>query len=272
MTFKAAVCPSCGGELQVPDNRDSVKCMYCGTDIIVREAIQAVSGVNIQNYLQLAATAIGAKNYQEAYDYYSKVLEVDINNSEAWFGRATAAGRLATFAEPRFGDIQSGFENAIKLAAEGDRQNLKTHAAGTIWEIETGYYNLMYDHVTQFASVAGVWETYLFRCKSLLSLLQFGHRLDPYNRNIMQLAIHVCTINQQGITFQTSDDKNVKRLSPGDAVGCNDIIKTYTAELQQIDPDFKPPGVHRAWSGEDIKYLCCIVVGIFLLFVYMSSQ
>lgn len=40
MTFKAAKCPSCGGTLQVPDDRLTVKCMYCGVDVIVRDAIR----------------------------------------------------------------------------------------------------------------------------------------------------------------------------------------------------------------------------------------
>ena len=44
MTFKAATCPSCGGALQVPDDRATVKCMYCGVDVIVREAIQLAAG------------------------------------------------------------------------------------------------------------------------------------------------------------------------------------------------------------------------------------
>jgi len=44
MVFKAAQCPSCGGALQVPDDRTSVKCMFCGVDIIVREAIRLAAG------------------------------------------------------------------------------------------------------------------------------------------------------------------------------------------------------------------------------------
>jgi hypothetical protein len=44
MTFKAAQCPNCGGALQVPDDRISVKCMFCGVEIIVREAIRLAAG------------------------------------------------------------------------------------------------------------------------------------------------------------------------------------------------------------------------------------
>jgi hypothetical protein len=44
MSFKAATCPNCGGALQVPTDLDSVKCMYCGGEIVVREAIRLAVG------------------------------------------------------------------------------------------------------------------------------------------------------------------------------------------------------------------------------------
>lgn len=44
MSFKAAKCPSCQGALQVPDDMDSVKCMYCGVNVMVRQAIQLATG------------------------------------------------------------------------------------------------------------------------------------------------------------------------------------------------------------------------------------
>lgn len=40
MNFKPAICPNCGGKLQVPDNLTTVKCMYCGVDVIVQNAIK----------------------------------------------------------------------------------------------------------------------------------------------------------------------------------------------------------------------------------------
>lgn len=40
MNFKSANCPSCGGNLQLPDNLNTVKCMYCGVDIVVQDAIR----------------------------------------------------------------------------------------------------------------------------------------------------------------------------------------------------------------------------------------
>jgi DNA-directed RNA polymerase subunit RPC12/RpoP len=44
VTFKAARYPTCGGDLQVHDDRTVVKCMYCGGEVIVREAIRLAAG------------------------------------------------------------------------------------------------------------------------------------------------------------------------------------------------------------------------------------
>jgi hypothetical protein len=92
MEFKPAHCPSCGGSLQVPDDRLTVNCMYCGASVIVREAIQAAAVASIPNLLRLANTAAFSGNYHEAYNYFTRVLEYDSHNCEAWAGKAEAAG------------------------------------------------------------------------------------------------------------------------------------------------------------------------------------
>lgn len=84
MQFKAAKCPSCGGNIQVPYERDTAKCMYCGSDIIVREAIKLAGGKNLQNILTMAKTSLEARNQGEGLQYINSYLEDDQNNAEAW--------------------------------------------------------------------------------------------------------------------------------------------------------------------------------------------
>ncbi|MEK7724188.1 MAG: hypothetical protein AAB336_07570 [Acidobacteriota bacterium] len=45
MNFKPALCPSCGGKMQVPDEANTIKCMYCGVEVFVKEAIQLAGRV-----------------------------------------------------------------------------------------------------------------------------------------------------------------------------------------------------------------------------------
>jgi len=80
MKLKVAVCPFCSGNLSIPENRKNVICMYCGKNIVVQEAIEKAVRPTIENYLALASSAQKSGNNQEAYDYYTKILELDPKN------------------------------------------------------------------------------------------------------------------------------------------------------------------------------------------------
>lgn len=43
MEFIKGKCPKCNGELQIPENREKIICMYCGEEIEVRQAMEGVS-------------------------------------------------------------------------------------------------------------------------------------------------------------------------------------------------------------------------------------
>lgn len=48
MDFKTAKCPARNGDLQVPADKDIVKCTYCGVVVVVRQVIQLAAGGNVQ--------------------------------------------------------------------------------------------------------------------------------------------------------------------------------------------------------------------------------
>lgn len=72
MTFKTAKCPNCGSTLQLPDDLTKVKCMYCGADEIVREAIQLAAGrvkefttaEPIQSEMKVSPEVIGKSKFE----------------------------------------------------------------------------------------------------------------------------------------------------------------------------------------------------------------
>jgi tetratricopeptide (TPR) repeat protein len=276
MAFKAAVCPSCGGQLQVPDDRDSVKCMYCGTEIVVREAIRAGSGVNIHNYLDLAMTAANAGNFKEAYDYYSKVLEIDIKNTEAWFGKAKAAGWLSTVGEARFPEVKSGFQNAIKYASEEDKKALNIQCAVAIHQLSLSYFELIYGYVVNNSSVENVWENFLSQAGNLIDLLEFGLQLDPNNQQIMKDIISICNADLEGVkyTFYTSNGPtdSVRRVSESYKVFLTNKINEYSTKLQKFDPNYKPPSVKRKYSTNEMICICCIAAIVIIFLIYIVTK
>lgn len=94
--FKAAICPNCGGELQLDDSREQAFCMYCGSKILVKEAVRKVCVDNqaaIENLMKAAQIAYKAGDYHEAEERYSRVLEMDPDNYEAVFWEGVCLGR-----------------------------------------------------------------------------------------------------------------------------------------------------------------------------------
>lgn len=112
--FIPAKCPNCGGELRVPMDREVVKCMYCGFDIIIenKNHIVVETKVNTEMIFSLATAAEKGKNFQEAYGYYSQILESETENADAWLGKGRCAGWLSTVTSPRI-------EEAVRCIIKG---------------------------------------------------------------------------------------------------------------------------------------------------------
>jgi tetratricopeptide (TPR) repeat protein len=245
MTFKPSICPSCGGQLQVPDDRDSVKCMYCGTEIVVREAIQAGSGGNIHNYLELAVTATKAGNYQEAYDYYLKVLEIDTKNSEAWFGKAKAAGWLSTLKDFRLTEMKSGFQNSLAYVPDKDKPALQIQCASVIDQVAIACYKLSRKHFLNYPSVEQSWQRHITQSAAIIDILEYGSNLDPKNKGILSLIIQICKENIEGIKIKLRDRNIVRNLSPEYEKTMKDKIDYYSNLIKQLDSSFQTPDIKK---------------------------
>ncbi len=96
--FFAARCPSCGGDLQLPTSKTSVKCMYCQNEIIINhnEHGFSVATIDIDKLENLMTEAYIGKNYLETIDYANKIIEVDDNALMAWYYKGISAGYLST--------------------------------------------------------------------------------------------------------------------------------------------------------------------------------
>lgn len=257
MAFKAAVCPSCGGQLQVPDDRDSVKCMYCGTDIIVREAIQSGSGINIKNYLELAVAATNAGNYQEAYDYYSKVLEIDIKNPEAWCGKGRSAGWLSTLSNFRFAEMKSGLQNALASIPEKDKKALQIQCALIVNQVANACYKVSREHMLEHPSEDG-WKEYLSQSSDVIGILEFGNTLDPNNRDILYSLIQISKENIEGVNYRYKDGDfeltGLRHLTTEYEKAMKGKFDHYSSLAKQLDASFKTPDIKKKSS------CCCFVI------------
>jgi len=94
MPFVSAVCPSCGGEIQLDDSKESGFCLHCGSKIVRDEAVVRVkvehSG-NVKLDSGGADSALVEYGYSimelkpsKAKEYFEKALSINPKNHLAW--------------------------------------------------------------------------------------------------------------------------------------------------------------------------------------------
>jgi len=272
MIFKEARCPNCGGELQLPQDKATVKCMYCGGDIIVQDAIHRAAESNAPNWLLLAKTAIDGRNYQEAFNYYTKVLEVDPQNYEAWFGKGEAAGWLSTLADVRLSEMLTDIENAIKNAPEEIKENLINRSADCINSITIAYYQLMREHLLKFVALEKTWEKYVDQCKIILHFLEYAHILSPKDRRIMENIILICVDLIKGVKYDDPYHSDVwgnphcparAFISERFEENLKLTINQFVNKIQEIDSSYQQPKITKAWEDKKGCFIATATMGSF---------
>jgi tetratricopeptide (TPR) repeat protein len=128
MKFESAICPSCGGQLQIPDDREFVKCMYCGSEIKVRDVLNIKFVVNIPNLIELGNNMYKVGNFDRAIEAFNKVLEFDAENYEAWLGLGNVYKSLTE-------DPRQYYLNAQKYAPADLKNKIPHKFKSSLWLI-----------------------------------------------------------------------------------------------------------------------------------------
>lgn len=123
MSLVNVKCPNCGASIQLDNERADGFCSYCGSKIKVQEAINLIridkSG-DLQNFLNLAQSAIDGNNGKEALDYANKALELDSSNGDAWFIKMQAVALTATLGDLKCSEIVTTGNKAIHFSTDQD--------------------------------------------------------------------------------------------------------------------------------------------------------
>ena len=122
MAMVSLICPQCGAALELEDkDRDYGFCSFCGCRVQLHEVISVKHSGSVSldnsyqatNRLQIADRAYEARNYSEAHNYYTKVLEDLPGNYTAIYRKGMCAIHMAG------GDLPAGeFSVAMKAAGQ----------------------------------------------------------------------------------------------------------------------------------------------------------
>lgn len=77
--------------------------------------------VDIEKTLKLAIEAEKGKNYNEAYRYYTRILEHDPEYSLAWLGKGFAAGMLSSFNKVRIEEARNCIIKGLSISEEDEK-------------------------------------------------------------------------------------------------------------------------------------------------------
>ena len=271
MEFRAAKCPECGGDLQVPPDRDVLKCMYCGKDIVVRQAIEQGQAKSVENWLRLADAAAEAENQEEAYRYFTKVLEVDTGNSRAWFGKAVAAGWSSNLSQNRYTEFIKGIQKAIACAAPEAMKDLREEGAEAANDITLAYFSLSEEHTREYAAIDGTWSEHVQRCFDMLATLPVANVLDPTNKQVLRTGIQIAKSIIEGMAYEDpydTDDNGRARhktheLSDQAEEEAQAVLKRFVGNMQALDPTYQAPTINKVGMS--------VATGCFLAFLGLGA-
>jgi tetratricopeptide (TPR) repeat protein len=114
-------CPSCNGQLELPDNLGVAHCMYCGTKILLQQPDTTNEKVAIQRYKELCKTALESKNYTEVIQFSNSILELDPKDADAWIDKAIATFWLTSYKNNRYDEAMEYLKKAAQLSPANNR-------------------------------------------------------------------------------------------------------------------------------------------------------
>jgi len=153
----ALMCDICGGKLIMGSGGIAV-CDSCGMEHSqdrMKEKIQEIKGVvqidnshMVDNWMKMGTAAAQAGNHKEAYDYFTKVIEVDSRNWRAIYEKGKAGAWQSTLANLRTAEIYQGITMALDIIKDLDMSDtevadLKNEFAVALFNINNAITDLM---------------------------------------------------------------------------------------------------------------------------------
>lgn len=222
--------------------------------------------------MQLAKTAAAASNPDEAYRYYTKILEVESANYEAWFGKAEAAGWNSNLRSGRFPELLSGIQRAIQVAPVNIQQGLRERGASVIGAVSAAYFRLSHQHFLEYVALNDSWGEHVSRSAEALAALAGANDMDPRNRTVLEIGILISQSLLQGTEYADPYDtdsegnpelKSWLLMEPARA-HVQRYFDTFVLKLKAMDPTYKSPEIKIA-GGSGCGTVAAILVVLVVL-------
>ena len=205
-------CKSCGAVQEV--SNDASSCNFCGSAIELQQSKdfykENISG-ETGNLMAMADTAVEATNWEEALQYYNKVLEKDITNSDAWLGKGIAIVYTSKIGNIKTKEAIAYWKNTIKHAENSDAMSKRV--AKEINKVVNSFYPAIENHYIEFNELDNSYRELVSRFDTLENALDYATQLDineiKYSETGYELCKRVIKLPQS----YASNSKSAAQLS-----------------------------------------------------------
>ena len=259
----ALVCDICGGKLAMGTGGIAV-CDSCGmehTKERMQEKVQEIKGtVRIDNshmtdnWMKMGQAAASAGNQQEAYEYFTKVIEVEPENWRAIYEKGKAGAWQSTLGNLRTAEIYQGIKLAIDIISrldltEDEIAELKNEFAVALFNFNNAITDLMEQNLNDLD------DKYFD-----LHWDQMWNTRQRYITNAEQLEDAVSLIDELSDDLSKSNVIEFKKRMCSDLRNVCDSIQYWTDYSQEslrylgYKPSEKQKYIDKFWSlVEDIR-------------------
>jgi hypothetical protein len=184
-------CKSCGAVQEV--SNEASKCEYCSSPIELQQSKEfykeTISG-EAGNLMAMADTAIDATNWEEALQFYNKVLEKDITNADAWLGKGIAIVYTSKIGELKTTEAIAYWKNAIKHSS--NKEAMGKRVAKEINKVVNTFYPNLENHFIQFKDLNNSYVELVDKFAILEKAQDYATQLDVDNIEIYQTGYELC--------------------------------------------------------------------------------
>lgn len=231
MPLVAAKCTECGANIEIDDTKEAGICKYCGTAFITEKAITNyntyitnnnnfaganinVVGGDIDNYLKLANNAKDIGNGQEALNYANKALEINAECSEAWIIKMKAVALSAAASDPKFLELFTCSNNAIKFAADDKKEEIEFKVNEFYLDFSQTLMLTAINLVSDTSNVSQLFQAAGFNLALISAVQQGDAKARESFEQIANNAINLKnTVNVEYIEDNEEFQQKVKRLA-----------------------------------------------------------
>ena len=296
----ALVCDICGGKLVMGPGGIAV-CDSCGMEHSpdrMKEKIQEVKGVvridnthMVGNWMKMGISAAQAGNNKEAYEYFTKVIEVDPSNWRAIFEKGKAGAWQSTLANLRISELYQGIKMALDIIEglalpEEELISIKNEFAVALFNINNAITDLMDENLTNLDDKYfdihwdQMWNT---RQRYITNVAQLEDALtliadftdDLSKSNVIEFKKRMCSDlcnacnSIQYWTSYSQDDLGYLGFNPNEKQQYLDKYWQLVDEIREVEPSFRTdkwsypdpfgPGLHMSdeifnyWEKKDAE-------------------